>query len=61
MGFSGADILMVLGEPNMLFTKLEKPLFFRRAVGLFNWRSVDVLFGLRTSFSSLEVVGSVID
>ena len=61
MGFSGAEILMVRGEPSMLLTKLEKPLFLRVApAGLKNWASPENLLGLRAPFSDLGGVASII-
>ena len=61
MGFSGAEILMVRGEPSMLLTKLEKPLFLRMAPGgLEYWASPENLLGLKVPLSDLGGVTSII-
>lgn len=46
IGFSGADILIPLGDPIMLFTKLENPLFFLAGRPSLREPSVDIRFGL---------------
>ena len=51
---------MVLGDPSMLLTKLENPLFFRSAVGFVNCASPETRLGLRVPFSDLGGVTSVI-
>jgi hypothetical protein len=52
MGFPGRDILIVRGEPNnMLFTKLEKPVFFLNAMATFALPSSEYRFELVVPFS----------
>ena len=43
----------------MLFTKLEKPLFLRRAVGFVICASPDIRLGLRVPFSDLGGMDSI--
>jgi hypothetical protein len=60
MGFSGADIFIVLGEPNMLLTKLENPLLFLKGPEGFELcPSPENLFGLMVPFSDFGGVSSM--
>ncbi len=58
IGFSGAEILILLGDPSMLLTKLENPLFFRNGPGGFV-PSPEKRLGLRMPFSDLGGVTSI--
>lgn len=51
---------MVLGDPSILLTKLENPLFLRSAVDLVICASPENRFGLKVPFSDLGGVTSVI-
>lgn len=54
VGFSGAEIFICLGDPSMLLTKLEKPLFFRPALpSLIGGPSADIRLGLIVPVSDL--------
>lgn len=58
IGFSGAEILIVRGDPSMLFIKLEKPLFLRKGPGGLE-PSPENLLGLRMPVSDLGGVTSI--